>query len=82
MQSFILRIVEINLMLAIFNLIPIPPLDGSWILFSFFPQGFDKTKLFLQKYGILILIFFIFFGGLQALGQVIRFLYYLIIGSQ
>jgi Zn-dependent protease len=49
-----------NFLLAIFNLIPIPPLDGSWILFSFFPRSLAKTKIFLQQYGMLLLIFIIF----------------------
>jgi len=81
MHALVLRIVEINLILAVFNLIPVPPLDGSWILFSFLSHKFDKLKLFLQQYGVLILILFIFLGGLQMLGQVVRFLYYLISGS-
>lgn len=50
-----------NFLLGIFNLIPVPPLDGSWILFSFFPRGLAKVKLFLQQYGMFILIFLIFF---------------------
>jgi len=50
-----------NFLLGIFNLIPIPPLDGSWILFSFFPRGLMKLKIFLQQYGMFILIFLIFF---------------------
>src|SRR3989344_338557 len=54
-------IVGLNIMLAIFNLIPIPPLDGSWILFSVLPPGFEKVKIFLQQYVIFILIFLIFF---------------------
>ncbi len=74
-------IVGLNIILAIFNLVPIPPLDGSWILFSFLSQKFDKAKMFLQQYGVFILIFFIFFGGLQRLSQVTQFLYYLISGS-
>ena len=52
-----------NFLLGIFNLIPIPPLDGSWILFSFFPRGLAKVKIFLQQYGMFILIFLIFFAG-------------------
>ncbi|KKP53969.1 MAG: hypothetical protein UR46_C0031G0010 [Parcubacteria group bacterium GW2011_GWA1_33_6] len=60
-------IVTINLVLAIFNLIPIPPLDGFWILFKFIPQKFEKLTIFLHQYGIFILIFLIFFGALQNL---------------
>ena len=50
-------VVIINISLAIFNLIPIPPLDGSKILFSFLPVGkqfvFSQSA---QKYGILVLV--------------------------
>ncbi len=56
-------IVAINIWLALFNLIPIPPLDGSWILFSFFPAGWQKTKIFLKQYGIVILVLLILFAG-------------------
>ncbi|MFA5178325.1 MAG: site-2 protease family protein [Candidatus Paceibacterota bacterium] len=55
-------VVIYNLVLAIFNLIPIPPLDGSHILFDLLPQEqwFYKAREILTKYGFLILIFCIF----------------------
>jgi len=56
-------IVAINIWLAIFNLIPIPPLDGSWILFSFFPARWQNAKNFLRQYGIVVLVLLILFGG-------------------
>ena len=56
-------IVFINIMLGIFNLIPIPPLDGSWILFSFLPDSLQNIKIFLRQYGIVILVLLILFGG-------------------
>jgi len=62
MNLIFLYVVQINLLLAIFNLLPIPPLDGSHILFAFF-QLDSKTRFFLSQYGIFILIFFIFFFG-------------------
>jgi len=73
-------IVHINLILAIFNLVPIPPLDGSWILFRFIPSQFDYIKLFLQRYGIFILLFLLFFGGLYWLHGIESFLFYLFTG--
>ena len=54
-------IVLINLVLATFNLIPIPPLDGSKILFSLLPYNMRGIQNFLEQYGMFILIFFIFF---------------------
>lgn len=73
-------IVQINIVLALFNLLPIPPLDGSWILFNFLPESLSYVKAFLQQYGVFILLFLIFFGGLQGLYIAVDFLYYLITG--
>jgi len=56
-------IVYINIWLAIFNLIPVPPLDGSWILFSFLPAKMKYVEIFLKQYGIMILVLLILFGG-------------------
>lgn len=50
-------IVVINLLLAIFNLIPVPPLDGSHILFTFFPRSMGNIKIFLQRYWLFTLFF-------------------------
>ncbi len=49
-------IVLINLVLAIFNLIPIPPLDGSKLLFSILPQQYGQTRIFLERYGQIFLL--------------------------
>jgi Zn-dependent protease len=52
-----------NVLLAFFNLIPIPPLDGSKLLFSIFPIRME-TLAMLEQFGFVILIFFIiFFSG-------------------
>jgi len=55
-------IVLINILLAVFNLIPIPPLDGSHILFTFLPYSAQKLKFFLRQFGMVIIIFVILFG--------------------
>jgi len=54
-------IVVLNLVLALFNLIPIPPLDGSKILFSFLPFKYRYIENFLEKWGMFLLLFFIIF---------------------
>lgn len=55
-------LVVINIVLAIFNLLPIPPLDGHHILFSLLPRSFDGIKAFLRQYALIILIAFLVFG--------------------
>lgn len=52
-------IVIINLALALFNLIPIPPLDGSKILYSFLPRSMDKIVFFMEQYSFILLVVFI-----------------------
>lgn len=54
-------IVFINLLLMVFNLIPIPPLDGSKVLFAFLPYKWQHIQAFLEQYGFFLLIFFIMF---------------------
>jgi len=53
-------IVYINIVLAIFNLMPVPPLDGSKILFAFLPLT-STTRNFLEKNGIVLTILALFF---------------------
>lgn len=59
-NSFLLVTIQLNLVLMLFNLIPIPPLDGSKIFGYFFPELEDPR---LQVYGIFILIAFLLLGG-------------------
>jgi len=51
----------INLVLAFFNLIPIPPLDGHYILFSLLPSSADYIRDILRRYSWVFLIIFILF---------------------
>ena len=73
-------IVIYNFAWGIFNLIPIPPFDGSHIVFTFLGDRFLKLKMFLSQYGLFILIFFIFFGGLKFVFSAAYLLFYLISG--
>jgi Zn-dependent protease len=72
-------IIFINILLAIFNLMPIPPLDGSKILFAIFPdrlQGFRNT---FERYGLIFVIIFIFFAW-SFISPVIFYLFRLLTG--
>jgi len=72
-------IVLVNLSLGIFNLVPVPPLDGSKILFSFLPASSFEVVNFLERYSlVLILVFVIFFSN--YLFPILTFLYHLITG--
>ncbi len=79
-STIFIFIVQINLMLALFNLIPIPPLDGHWILFTFISDRFFKFKQFLQQYGIYILLALLFLGALKGLGGAVEYFFRLITG--
>lgn len=60
-------LVFINLILGFFNLIPLPPLDGSKILARFLPQRMEVQYLRLERYGMLILILILMTGGFSKL---------------
>lgn len=79
--SFFSIIVLYNFLWGLFNLVPIPPLDGSHILFSVLPYRFKKFQFTLQQYGMFILIFFIFFGGLELIFRGAISLYFLTVGE-
>jgi Zn-dependent protease len=72
-------IVQINIALAVFNLIPLPPLDGSHILFGLFPKIGDEAKIFLVRYGMFILIAIIIFLG-DYISMISNFFFRLITG--
>src|SRR3989338_5403052 len=54
-------IVNLNLVLAIFNLMPIPPLDGHWLLLTFLPNRFAATKVFILRHSLVLFLIFLFF---------------------
>ena len=62
--------VQINLLLMIFNLIPIPPLDGSKVLFAFMDRRTEyQVRPFLEQYGFFILLALLFFPPGNSIGS-------------
>lgn len=76
--SFIEIIIEINIILAIFNLIPIYPLDGSRILNAIVPKKWSDSVETLERKGpviLLAIIFIEYFLGIPILFPIIMFVY-------
>jgi Zn-dependent protease len=74
-------VVWINLVLAVFNLLPVPPLDGHWLLMTFLPARFHAVKVALYRYQwyfLALCIFFVFPALVPALG----FLFTLLTGHR
>jgi len=69
--SFVVLAIYMNLVLMVFNLLPIPPLDGSKFFALFFPV-LENRKL--EMYGPFVLIAFILVGGTVFIVPVIQFL--------
>ena len=68
-----------NLSLAIFNLLPFPPLDGSKILETFLPESARSTLAFMEQFGFIILMVLMYLGFFSAIMRpVMSFVNYLL----
>lgn len=78
-EPFILLLdfmLTMNVSLAVFNLLPFPPLDGSKILDTFLPESLRPALSALEQYGFLLLIVLMYMGVLNAIiTPVLRFVY-------
>ncbi|MDP2934091.1 MAG: site-2 protease family protein [bacterium] len=81
-EQFLVQAVLVNLVLGIFNLIPIPPLDGSKVLAAVISERFLPLLFSWERYGFLIIIVFLYAGVLDwLLVPLLKFSFNLLIGS-
>lgn len=73
-------IVYANVLLAVFNLVPIPPLDGSKVLYAFIPPRLHGLRMFLERQGFILLLLFIFFF-FRLITPIILWVYQLFVGG-
>jgi Zn-dependent protease len=66
---FLQNLIMLNVSLAVFNLLPFPPLDGSKVLSTFLPESFQPIFALLETYGFMILLLLIYWG---VIGAIIR----------
>lgn len=70
--NFLFLLANINIGLGIFNLIPIPPLDGSKIMYMFLPDEFYNNVLKYERFGMFILMAVLWMGYLTPYLSVAR----------
>ena len=73
------RMLSTNISLAVFNLLPFPPLDGSKVLETFLPDSLQPVLAVLEQYGFLILIVLMYVGVFGAIINPIMELVYSLI---
>ena len=76
---FLEFLLTMNVSLAVFNLLPFPPLDGSKVLDTFLPDSLRPALAFFEQYGFFILIILMYMGFFSAIiTPILRFVYSLI----
>jgi len=78
--TLFMNLILLNVSLAIFNLLPFPPLDGSKVLGTFLPASAQPALAFLEQYGFLILMALLYMGVISVVMRpVFQFVNYLIL---
>ena len=74
--DFLLMVAVLSIGLGLFNLVPIPPLDGSKVLFAVLPDRAYNPLMRYERYGMLVLFALVFFDvGSSALSNAIRWVF-------
>jgi Zn-dependent protease len=77
---FLDNLLIMNISLAVFNLLPFPPLDGSKVLSTFLPASMQPMLDFLEQYGYWLLILLIYMGFFRAIiTPIVEIVYYLLL---
>jgi Zn-dependent protease len=74
LATLLYYLAEINIMLASFNLIPIPPLDGSKILMGFLSERMQYSLIRMEPYGFFVIIGLLYIGALNPLINLFRWI--------
>lgn len=80
LSQLLATLAHINVILAAFNLIPIPPLDGSKVVLCFMPSGFQDRIYRFERWGILVLLILLTSGALDPAIEAIEKIIYGFIG--
>ena len=76
---FLQYLLFMNVSLAVFNLLPFPPLDGSKVLETFLPASAQPVLEILEQYGYIIMMILIYVGFIRAIiSPVMEFVRYLL----
>ena len=80
MIIFLQYLLTMNVSLAVFNLLPFPPLDGSKILETFLPASMQPILAVLEQYGFIILMLLMYIGVFGAIiSPIMNLVYYLLL---
>ena len=77
---FLFYFLIMNCYFAVFNLIPIPPLDGSGVLMGLLPDAAAQRYDRLRPYGFIIVIFLVYMGFLSIIIEPVKFLIFIFLG--